>query len=452
MAADSAIRVRLQAAVVLGEVVREDPEVVTALVALARRDGGDPWVRLAILGALGEAAPSFVREWSSSPAQASPISAADAQRLLSEVAAIVGVRGRERELRSILGIVSAPASGKEASDRELDERLALAAGLGEGLERGGASLHAWLAGLPDGEKTAAALAPLWERARALVVADRPAERRQVALEALVRGDPERAAPLLLALVGADQPPDLQVTAARAAGRMASATQVEAILERWGELALGTRRSLLAALSSRATHVGPLVDALEAEKVAVVELDAASREGLRRLADPDVRQRLERLLARFAPSDRSAVVERYRAALSLSGDRARGAAVFQKNCQSCHDFHGKGHRVGPELSGIAGRLPEVMLSDILHPNRDVAPDFVALSIATKGGQVLSGLLVEETATGVKLRQAEGVEQTVLRSEIAEIRSSGRSLMPEGLEQAIRIPEMADLLAFLRSGAK
>jgi putative heme-binding domain-containing protein len=76
--------------------------------------------------------------------------------------------------------------------------------------------------------------------------------------------------------------------------------------------------------------------------------------------------------------------------------------------------------------------------------------VAVSVATRTGQVLSGLLVEETASSVKLRQAEAVEQTVLRSEVAEIRSSGRSLMPEGLEQALDLQEMADLLAFLRSG--
>ena len=101
-----------------------------------------------------------------------------------------------------------------------------------------------------------------------------------------------------------------------------------------------------------------------------------------------------------------------------------------------------------MSGIAGRAPEALLVDVLDPNREVAPDYVAVSLATTRGQVLSGLLAEETATTLKLRRAEGVEDAILRSEIDELRSTGRSLMPEGLEQSISLQEMADLIAFLR----
>jgi putative heme-binding domain-containing protein len=89
-----------------------------------------------------------------------------------------------------------------------------------------------------------------------------------------------------------------------------------------------------------------------------------------------------------------------------------------------------------------------LTDILDPNREVAPDFATLAVGNRRGQVFSGLLAEETATTLKLRRAEGIEDTLLRSEIEEIRSTGLSLMPEGLEQSISLQEMADLIAFLR----
>jgi putative heme-binding domain-containing protein len=193
----------------------------------------------------------------------------------------------------------------------------------------------------------------------------------------------------------------------------------------------------------------LVKAIEQQKVAPVEIDAATREALLHLADAAVRGRAEATLARSAPADRSAVLNRYQAALKLGGDVARGSVLFAKNCHSCHQHQGEGHRVGPDLSGIAGRLPAVLLSDILDPNHDVAPDFVSLTIATERGQVLSGLLVEETNSSLKLRKADGIEETILRSEAAEIRSSGRSLMPDGLEQSLNLQEMADLLAFLRT---
>src|SRR5262249_51966238 len=126
------------------------------------------------------------------------------------------------------------------------------------------------------------------------------------------------------------------------------------------------------------------------------------------------------------------------------------AVFVRNCQTCHQLQGQGHRVGPDLSGIAGRAPDALLSDILDPNKTIEPDYIVLAAATHRGQVYSGLLAEATATNVKLRRAEGVEDVLLRSEIDELRSTGQSLMPEGLEQNINTQEMADLIAFLRRG--
>jgi putative heme-binding domain-containing protein len=104
-------------------------------------------------------------------------------------------------------------------------------------------------------------------------------------------------------------------------------------------------------------------------------------------------------------------------------------------------------VGPDLSGIAGRPAAVLLSDILDPNREVAPDSVAVTVATTRGQVVSGILLEETGAGLKLRKADDIDETILRSEIAEFRSTGRSFMPEGLEQSLSVQDMADLLSYL-----
>lgn len=71
--------------------------------------------------------------------------------------------------------------------------------------------------------------------------------------------------------------------------------------------------------------------------------------------------------------------------------------------------------------------------------------------TTQGQILTGLLAGETATTVKVRRAEGLEDVVLRSEIAELRSSGKSVMPDGLEQSLGFQDMADLLKFLQQSA-
>ncbi len=46
-----------------------------------------------------------------------------------------------------------------------------------------------------------------------------------------------------------------------------------------------------------------------------------------------------------------------------------------------------------------------------------------------------------------RIAEAVTETVLRRDIAQLPGSGLSLMPERLESAVSVEQMADLLAFL-----
>ncbi len=182
----------------------------------------------------------------------------------------------------------------------------------------------------------------------------------------------------------------------------------------------------------------LIRALERKVITPGELDATTREGLQHLADAPLRARATSVLAKFAPPQRSAVIDRYQAALKLNADAKRGEAVFAKNCQTCHQHQGRGHRVGPDLSGIAGRGPDALLSDILDPNRNVEPDYVVLTAATRRGQVLSGLLAEETATTVKLRRAEGVEETLLRSEIEQLRSTGTIVDDRGTRAIAQPP--------------
>jgi putative heme-binding domain-containing protein len=98
--------------------------------------------------------------------------------------------------------------------------------------------------------------------------------------------------------------------------------------------------------------------------------------------------------------------------------------------------------------VASRPASVLVEDILNPSKEVAPDFLNYMLVTTQGQLLTGLLAGETATTVKLRRAEGLEDVVLRNEITELRASGKSLMPDGLEQSLGLQDMADLLKFLR----
>lgn len=450
LAADPAIRVRLQAALALGQHGPSDRPALRGLVALANRDASDPWMRLAIKSGLSDAALPFLKEWIDSKPDILDAAKPEQLALFSEVAEIIGVRRSDQETRLFLDLLTRDGQAGRAQSQAVLGRLALLAGLGRGMERSGLPLHAWLktpAGTSHSENPR--LTGLWTSARDLVVSGRPVEERRIALEALMCVQPEQTAAILPRLIRPDQQSGIQSFAARALGKVGRADLAARVLDSWSELSLGTRRELSGALLGSPALTAVLVSAIENQKVAAVELDPVVRDALLHLADQAVQKRAEAALARSAPADRSAVVARYQAALKLPGDASRGAALFAKNCQTCHQHQGQGHRVGPDLSGISGRLPAVLLNDILDPNRDVAPDFIELVVATEHGRIISGLLVEETDASLKLRKADGIEETVLRSETAEVRSSGRSLMPEGLEQAINPQEMADLLAFLRS---
>ena len=60
-----------------------------------------------------------------------------------------------------------------------------------------------------------------------------------------------------------------------------------------------------------------------------------------------------------------------------------------------------------------------------------------------------MITAETANSLTIRKPDGGEETVLRLQIDELRSTGLSFMPEGLEKQIDVPAMADLLAYLGS---
>jgi putative membrane-bound dehydrogenase-like protein len=146
--------------------------------------------------------------------------------------------------------------------------------------------------------------------------------------------------------------------------------------------------------------------------------------------------------------RGPVVEKYRAALALKGDVERGRAVAQKNCLVCHKSNGEGQDVGPDLATVKARTPEELITHILDPNREVNPQFAATRLLTTTGEVLDGILATETATSLTLKRPEGKTVTLLLSRIERRVTSALSLMPEGLEQAIDLQGMADLVEFLR----
>lgn len=220
-----------------------------------------------------------------------------------------------------------------------------------------------------------------------------------------------------------------------------------ILDAWPRLPPDLRAAAAAILVRDAHRAETLLNAVAAGQIRVADLERPVVQNLRTFPVPAVRSLAEATLGPAAIVRREEVVEAYRPSLGQGGDAEKGKAIFTKNCSSCHRIGDIGRNTGPNLVAMQARGPESILLGILDPNLEVQPQYVAHVAITGDGRVVTGVIVSESETSVTLRSAEGVENTIARSDIEELQSTKRSLMPEGFERQIDQRGMADLLAWL-----
>ena len=147
--------------------------------------------------------------------------------------------------------------------------------------------------------------------------------------------------------------------------------------------------------------------------------------------------------------RDAVVADHLGVLDLAGDPRHGKSVFERECSSCHLRRESRGRIGPDLAGVSNRSRESLLTSILDPSYAIEARYRNHLLETVDGRFYDGILVAETEVSVTLR-GEVEDVTVLKVDIAELRQSSVSLMPDGLEDAATDQELADLIAYLRAG--
>jgi putative heme-binding domain-containing protein len=220
-----------------------------------------------------------------------------------------------------------------------------------------------------------------------------------------------------------------------------------LTEGWKGLSPGLKTQVLDTLLSRDAWQLKLLDGLEKKQVESAQVDAAHAQRLLSHQNESIRTRAKKLLATALNQDRLKVLKDYESITSLSGDRTRGKQAFTKTCSGCHQLDGVGHAVGPDLAALSNKSPLYLLQEILDPNRNVDSRYVEYQVRLNSGRALTGLLASESATSITLRAQEGKETVILRNEIDELRSSGKSLMPEGLEKELPLQSMADLIAYV-----
>jgi len=102
----------------------------------------------------------------------------------------------------------------------------------------------------------------------------------------------------------------------------------------------------------------------------------------------------------------------------------------------------------ELTGAGKNGIRYFLENIIDPNAVIGSDFRMTTIDTKNGDVISGLVLNETPSALTLRTT--AEQVVIaKADITARATSEKSLMPEGLLESLSEREQIELLKFLTS---
>jgi len=132
-----------------------------------------------------------------------------------------------------------------------------------------------------------------------------------------------------------------------------------------------------------------------------------------------------------------------------GDWARGRRVFlsdEAQCSRCHSVDGLGGAIGPDLSNLRQRDLASVRRDVEHPSHALHPDYIAHRVQLADGTQLTGT-VRVAGTDLVVGDAQGVEVTVAREDVAALVPQGLSIMPEGLGERIGGESLRDLFTFL-----
>lgn len=133
-------------------------------------------------------------------------------------------------------------------------------------------------------------------------------------------------------------------------------------------------------------------------------------------------------------------------LVSKGDPQAGKALSAL-CMACHQIGTAGGQIGPNLSGAGAMGLEAVLRNILTPNAAMEPGYRIFRVEMKNGDLIDAFFVSEDAQAYVVRQPGLPDRRLGKVDVRTTKFIRRSLMPEGLLDALPDPQAADLLAYL-----
>jgi putative membrane-bound dehydrogenase-like protein len=250
-------------------------------------------------------------------------------------------------------------------------------------------------------------------------------------------------------------PQLKTDAIRALGAMGDYDYAYAVVDAWKDLAPMTRIAAAEVLVGGTKTARALLAGVEKKIISPTDISATARRALATSSDATIADNADKVLGKYRKpgADKLKLIAEKRAVvLSGTPDLSNGHEVAKRTCFVCHKLYGEGADVGPDLTGVGRSTLDALLHNVIDPNEVVGNGFETTEVTLKDDSTVSGRVVEETDTRVRLVASGPTEHTIAKSDIKlvngkpAIRKTELSLMPDGLEQ---IPEkdFRDLMMFI-----
>jgi putative heme-binding domain-containing protein len=408
-------RVRFQVAL-----ANDDSITLTKIIT---HDVEQPWMRAAVLGGLSTGSADV---FAALAGNGEFVERPGAVEFLREVARVAGVNAPVNRV-----VLDARVASRS------EHALLFTAALAGGLERRGMSIS-----VVDGRT----FEQLRAEALRLISETGVGETQRIeAVEFLQYANDTGSRHALAGLLAPSSSPALQSAVVTVLSRRRDQTMTN-VFARWSQLAPQTRTRAVSLALVRRDMTSALLQALEEGSIARSELSASDVQRLTTYNDGAIRMQARKVFHRDE-SARSEIVKKFRGALDLNGDAARGHTLYQQRCITCHRSGAEGSMVGPDLASVANGGKEKLLTSILDPNAEVAAAFLAYSIETKTGESILGVIAGENPLSLMMKTASGETNRIGRENISSMRGTDKSLMPEGLEEGLSAQDVADLLEFV-----
>ena len=140
-----------------------------------------------------------------------------------------------------------------------------------------------------------------------------------------------------------------------------------------------------------------------------------------------------------------------AKVKTQGDPARGEKVFRRQqllCYNCHAIGDAGGLLGPNLVSLGSAAPvDYIIESLLDPSKKIKEGYNMTMVNMKDGQVMAGMIAQDGADELVLRDAANGLHKLAKANIAQRTTSPVSMMPPGLTASLREDEFVNLVRFL-----